>query len=652
MSAPDSTRPSGLLGATAPFGRRLLVWVLANTAGAVLITAGVLFALEPRPLVVADVGRLLLAIALALAFATLLSHRRLDRILRPLASIADVAKAMGDGGAHGRRAVAGDDRETAAFVGAFNTMLDEMETRAAALKTSEAEARARAEELRSILAVTPAAIWIARDTECRVITGSRFAHEILQQPLGANLSKTAPPGEAPSNFRVFDVNGREIPPEHLPLQTAARTGQPVTEYREYVEFDDGTRRVLFGNAMPTRDADGNVTGAVAAFIDISALDAADRQKNEFLATLAHELRNPMAPIRYATALLKAGAPASTVEQARQIIDRQSAQMARLLDDLLDMSRITRNVVELKRSRVDLRTVVRDALDAIGPSAAAQHHAQDAVLPDAAAWVDGDPARLLQIVGNLLSNAVKYTPAGGRIATTLELRDADVRLIVRDTGIGLAPSMIPRVFDLFSQVHKGTGTAHEGLGIGLAVVKRLVDLHGGTIEAKSEGLGYGAEFVVTLPRVIVAGAESTAATAAVTSLYRRQPRVLVVDDNRDAADSLALLLRMNDVAVHVAYGGEQALALADAVKPDVAVLDLGMPRVGGEEVAIELRKRPWAAGLRIVALTGWGLEADRARTRAAGFDLHLVKPVTPEVLLAAVGEGTAEPQGVTTASRGI
>ena len=375
----------------------------------------------------------------------------------------------------------------------------------------------------------------------------------------------------------------------------------------------------------------------------ASLREADRQKDEFLATLAHELRNPMAPIRYAAAMIRPGAPPESLERSRQMIERQSAQMSRLLDDLLDVSRITRNVIELKRERVDLRRVVEDVVDSARPAVLAERQRLSVSMPAGPAWVDGDPVRLGQVVHNLLQNAIKYTPADGHIEVAVETKENEARICVRDSGVGLAPSMLTNVFKLFSQVHPSMRASKGGLGIGLAISRRLVELHGGSIEVRSEGLGRGAEFCVRL--ALSQGSDARRARAGQTAptVLPARRRVLVVDDNVDAADGLAMLLRAHGLDVQVAYRGAEAIALATAVKPDVVLLDLGLPDMPGEEVAHRLRQDTRASEARLIAITGWGQEADRARTREAGFDLHLVKPVDPDVLLRHVGESTGATQ---------
>lgn len=514
------------------------------------------------------------------------------------------------------------------------------------LMESERRERQRAAELAAVLDAVPAAIWIADDPDCTFVTGSRFAHEVLRLPFGANLSKTAPEAERPMNFQVHDDHGVEFSAEDLPLQKAARTGRPQRGVRETIVFEDGTRRLLLGNVEPMLDAEGRPRGAVAAFIDVSelaraeeTLREADRRKDAFLATLAHELRNPIAPIRYAVRLLRPDAPPQAQQQAREMIERQSAQIARLLDDLLDMSRVTRDVVELKRELLDVRRVVEQAVLATRPLIESLHHELQVTLAGEALWVDGDPTRLHQIVDNLLNNAAKYTDPGGRIEVSAAAEGERVVIEVRDTGIGLARESLGRVFELFAQIQPA-GRGRSGLGIGLAVVKRLVELHGGTIGAHSEGLGRGTTFRVVLPRAARTAEPGPPETAKVLRLWRSDARVLVVDDHPDVLQSLALLLRGHGYRVHTAADGASAMRVAEALQPDVAILDLGLPDTDGYAVARWIRQQPWGAGVQIIAVTGWGDRGDRLRTRESGFDAHLVKPVEPDELLRVLRGGRA------------
>jgi signal transduction histidine kinase/CheY-like chemotaxis protein len=430
----------------------------------------------------------------------------------------------------------------------------------------------------------------------------------------------------------------EFEPDRLPLQMAARTGQPQRGVRETIVFEDGTRKLLIGNAEPLFDAEGRTRGAVAAFVDISelaraeeTLREADRRKDAYLATLAHELRNPIAPIRYAVRLLRPEAPPQAQQQAREMIERQSAQIARLLDDLLDMSRVTRDVVELRREVLDVRRVVEQVVLATRPLIESLHHDLQVTLAGDALWVDGDPTRLHQVVDNLLNNATKYTDPGGRIEVSAGLEGELVCIEVRDSGIGLAPGSADRVFELFAQIQPA-GRGRSGLGIGLAVVKRLVELHGGRISAHSAGLDCGTTFRVLLPRAQRPTEVGAVEPGRVVKLWRSDARVLVVDDHPDVLNSLALLLRGHGYRVHTAADGASAMRLAEALQPEIAILDLGLPDTDGHAIARWIRQQPWGATVKIVAVTGWGDRTDRLRTRESGFDAHLVKPVEPDELL--------------------
>jgi two-component system CheB/CheR fusion protein len=456
---------------------------------------------------------------------------------------------------------------------------------------------------------------------------------IVKQPLasilGRRLRETLPGME--KQGRPFELLARVM-----------ETGVPRTTHFDYhADGISGTFETAISKLGDTSVAISfmDVTERQALIDELRATDAnlreADRQKDEFLATLAHELRNPMAPIRYAAAIIRPDAPANALEQARDVIERQAAQMSRLLDDLLDMSRITRNVIELKRELVDLRNVVEEAVQTVRPGARAEQQHITLTVPTQPLMVTGDALRLGQVVGNLLQNAIKYTPAGGRIDVVVEMSGEEGLVTVRDTGIGLSAEMLEKAFKLFSQLHSSMSVTKGGLGIGLAISKRLAELHGGTVEASSEGLGRGSAFTVRLPLESQSGLHAVPGDEddKVVTLFRTEPRVLVVDDNRDAADSLTLLLRSYGLNVHVAYTGRDAVAIAEAVRPDVLLLDLGLPDISGHEVARDVRRHAWARHARIIAVTGWGQEADKVKTREAGFDAHLVKPVDPEELLA-------------------
>ena len=371
-----------------------------------------------------------------------------------------------------------------------------------------------------------------------------------------------------------------------------------------------------------------------------ALREADQRKDEFLALLGHELRNPLAPIRNALGILRLpGADPAVAGRARETMERQVEHLVRLVDDLLDVSRIMRGQVELRRERIDLATVVARAVETSQPAITAEGHALEINLAPEPLWVNGDLVRLAQVVSNLLNNAAKYTDRGGRIRVSLARDGHEGVLRVQDTGIGIPAELLPRLFDMFFQVERRTRQSQGGLGIGLSLVRGLVELHGGSVEALSAGPGRGSEFVIRLP-LLGLGSEvqsptSSGAGPAPGDLEpgRLGPRrkVLVVDDNVDAADTLAMLLELNGQEVRVAYDGRSALAQAEADPPRVAFLDLGMPHMDGYELARAFRAHPALRDVKLIALTGWGQPEDRQRTREAGFDYHLVKPVETTAL---------------------
>lgn len=375
-----------------------------------------------------------------------------------------------------------------------------------------------------------------------------------------------------------------------------------------------------------------------------ALKEADRHKDEFLAMLAHELRNPLAPIRNAVQLMKIKAVADPqLLLSRDIIERQLIQLSRLVDDLLDVSRITRGKITLARRRVELREVVERAVETVTPMIDARSHTLDVEIPKRSLVIYGDPVRLTQALANVLGNAAKYSDTGGHITLRAQRRKRDIEIRIRDTGIGIVPEALPFIFDLFTQVDLRSGRPQGGLGIGLALVRQLVEMHDGTVTASSEGPGRGSEFVIRLPVSIarVTDSEAKSAGEANPSAQPGQPtlapgppgrrRILVADDNEDARESLAELLSLSGYEVFRAPDGSTALQSAERYRPHVALLDIGMPRANGYEVARTIRGQPWGRAMVLVALTGWGQESDRRRSQEAGFDTHLTKPVDPDVL---------------------
>jgi len=363
-----------------------------------------------------------------------------------------------------------------------------------------------------------------------------------------------------------------------------------------------------------------------------SLKESDRRKNEFLATLSHELRNPLAPIRNAVQILKAKGPRDPdLVWSRDLIEHQVGQMARLMDDLLDISRITSNKLELRKSRIDLASVVKNALDTSRPIIDEAGHELTVALSSEPLYLDADPVRLGQVFSNLLNNAAKYSREGGRIRLSAERRDNEVVVSVKDSGIGIAPEMLPHIFDMFTQAQPVLERSQGGLGIGLSLVKKLVEMHGGSIEARSDGPEKGSEFILRLPLLRQDSAASAPPESNEDRPMAGKCRILVVDDLKNNADSLAMLLKIAGHDVETAYDGASGISAAERFRPDVVLLDLGMPKITGYDVCRQIRNQPWGESMCLVALSGWGQEEDRLRTRAAGFDHHLIKPVDPESL---------------------
>jgi PAS domain S-box-containing protein len=402
---------------------------------------------------------------------------------------------------------------------------------------------------------------------------------------------------------------------------------------------DGTERPIDDNASPIKDAEGTIQGVVLIFRDITErkrlyqqLQEADRRKDEFLAILAHELRNPLAPIRNALQIMRlAGDNRTAVENASVVMERQLQQMVRLIDDLMDVTRIARNKMKLRLERVELGTVMRNAVEISRPLIEAAGHELTVMLPDDPIYVDADAARLAQVFSNLLNNAAKYTERRGRITLRLEREGNHAIVRVKDTGVGISAEHLPNIFEMFSQIERSLERSQGGLGIGLSLAKRLTEMHGGTIEARSEGPNNGSEFIVRLPAI---GDPPTQpqTTAEEEGKPAPQPcRVLIVDDNEDTVTSLSIMLRILGHEVHSARDGLQALETANSFRPDVVLLDIALPKLNGYEVARRIRQESWGKNMKLVALTGWGQEEDKRRSIEAGFDHHLTKPMEPTAL---------------------
>ncbi len=449
------------------------------------------------------------------------------------------------------------------------------------------------------------------------------------------------------NMNIQDITHPDDVAKNLELlgQAVHRGIDDYTLEKRFVRKDG---QIIWAQVTATifRDRQGRPLYIVAVIQDLTerkrmeeALRETDRRKDEFLATLAHELRNPLTPISNALQLLKRGASnPSVVDNVLGMAERQMEQLVRLVDDLLDISRISRGKITLHKERVALDAVIQSALETARPHIEAAGHRLVVELPEAHVYLDADLTRLAQALSNLLINAAKYTEAGGQIRLTAHCEGEELLLDVRDTGIGIPREQLGKVFELFAQIEQPGGRVARGLGVGLALVKSLMELHGGSVQVASAGPGQGSTFTLRLPLTVTQPAAHelsepvSAANTASTSLARR---ILVVDDDEDVANSTALLLKTLGYEVHTVYGGAAAIEAALAHRPEIILLDVGMPGMDGYEVARRLRQEPTLQGTLLVAMTGWGQEADRQRSRAAGFDHHLVKPVdlaTLEALL--------------------
>jgi PAS domain S-box-containing protein len=458
-----------------------------------------------------------------------------------------------------------------------------------------------------------------------VLYWNRGADELYGFDRAASFSATTHPLLGAKNRAVFE----EV------KATLLRTGQWLGELshrtsdgRE-VRVESRMRLITDGTERIVVEADRDVTERMRT---VTALREADRRKDEFLATLAHEIRNPLAPIRNELEILRvARGNADVIERSRAVMERQLAHLVHLVDDLMDVSRITRGKLELRRAKLSLDAALQAAAETSRPLIEAAHHNLVINMPREPLYVLGDLTRLAQIFSNLLNNAAKYTPPGGRISLSARRVDHEAVIEIRDSGVGIAAEALPDIFEMFAQANRARGLTHGGLGIGLALVHGLTEMHGGTVHAESDGVGLGSTFTVRLPALEVEQHEipSVAPAAAKPAVVRR--RVLVADDNLDAAESLAMLLTMMGHEVRAANDGAQAVEQADRFRPDLILMDVGMPKLDGLQAATQIRSFAWGATPVIVALTGWGQEADRQRSKAAGCDEHLVKPLDFERL---------------------
>lgn len=509
-----------------------------------------------------------------------------------------------------------------------------LEEEIAERRRAELAEQAQAERLRVTLASIGDAV-ITTDAHGSVTYLNGIAEALtgwkLKEACGQSLETV---------FRIINEQSRQ--PVENPVQRALREGRVVGLANHTVLIaKSGVERPIDDSAAPILDKSGAIVGVVMIFRDVTerrraeqVLKEADRRKDEFLATLAHELRNPLAPIRNALEVIRvAGDDQQAVHLARGTMERQLRQMIRLVDDLLDVSRITRGTVELRKERVDVATIVKNAVETSQPQFDQVGQRLRVNLPDEPIYIEADAMRMAQVFANLLNNAAKYTEPRGRIELTVKREGAQVAVSVKDNGIGIPKAKLAVIFDMFAQVDRSLERAHGGLGIGLTIVKCLVEMHGGTVEARSDGHGRGSEFIVRQPIAAAPVANKTPAQGdeePFPTIPRR--RILVVDDNLDAASSLAMLLRILGHDTQVAHEGQGALDLAATYRPEIVLLDIGMPKMSGYDVCRRLREQPTGSDMIIVAVTGWGQDADRQKSVEASFDGHMVKPVEPRDLL--------------------
>lgn len=577
------------------------------------------------------VAWLALIMLASLAAALLLAHRLQKSLTGPIQEVSQVARTVLEHGSYDVRATKRSNDEVGQLVDAFNAMLDELRARARVLE--EANQALGASEARYQLAArgSSAGLW---DWDMEADT--MFYSPRLKSLLGyteqefpdkpSSLTRVMHPDDRP---RVLQAMRAHLAHD-LPYQAECRLREKQGPWRWFLV-----------TGMALKHPGGKPYRMAGSLIDISErknseilLQQSNRAKDEFLATLAHELRNPLAPLRTGLQILKKpGAPAAVQQRTLDTMDRQLTHMVRLIDDLLDISRINSGKIRLELARTSLRNALQTALELARPAIDAAGHALHVDLPAADIALQADETRLAQAFGNLLNNAAKYTPAGGQVWLRAWQEGDTACVEIRDNGVGIPPAMLDKVFSLFAQVESALERSTGGLGIGLFLVRRLVEMHGGSVEARSDGPGLGSTFTVRLPCLQAAhpAAPVPAAHATGNPAEAAPARVLVVDDNVDAADTLATFLDMLGLQTEQAHDGPTALAAAPGFAPDVVLLDIGLPGMDGYEVARALRADPRLGRVRLVALTGWGADEDRRRALAAGFDHHLTKPVDLTVL---------------------
>jgi len=537
--------------------------------------------------------------------------------------------------------------------------ISELKRVEAALRMSEAFAHARVQELETLMEITPVALWIAHDPHCHQMTANHTAYNLMRMPQGSVTTATPADGSYPLPFKQYK-NGQEYLPHDLPMQRAARTGQEVVDEIEFV-FEDGTVRFLYGKAVPLYHDSGEVRGVIGAFVDITERKQAERErehllareraarkeaesanriKDEFLAILSHELRSPLNPILGWTKLLRTRQfDQAATDKALATIERNATIQIQLVDDLLDVARILRGKVSLTRHRVDLAIAIKAAIETVQLAAEAKSIQIQPHFIGKVGLVEGDSGRLQQVVWNLLSNAVKFTPSGGQVEVTLATVDEFAQITVSDTGIGISADILPHIFDYFRQADSSMTRQFGGLGLGLAIARHIVDLHGGIIEAESPGEGQGATFTVKLPLL-----PDQRKPTPNTPDCQRQPdtpplqgiRVLFVDDEADTRELIGIILQQAGAEVITMASAPEVLSQFNQLTIDILVSDIGMPQMNGYDLLQQIRGMSSSqAQIPAIALTAYAGESNQQKALAAGFQQHLPKPVDPKDLIQAI-----------------
>jgi PAS domain S-box-containing protein len=499
--------------------------------------------------------------------------------------------------------------------------------------TERRQAERVARSLASIVESSNDAI-IGKDMNGVITSWNRAAERLFGysavEAIGRPIAMLAPPDRA----------------DEMPgILQRIRRGERVDHFDTVRRANGGRLIPISLTVSPIKDEDGEVVGASKIARDVSerkraeeALREADRNKDELLAMLAHELRNPLAPIRNAIQFLQMQGPDEPVlQKARDIIDCQAQHMSRLVDDLLDVSRISRGKINLQKQQTSLSPILINSVEVSRPLIEAKGHELTMKLPPERVYLEADTTRLAQVFLNLLNNAAKYTEPGGHIWLTAERQGSDVVVKVKDNGTGIAADKLPMLFGMYSQVGGSSSRSQGGLGIGLHLVKRLVEMHGGSVVAHNEGQGKGSEFIVRLPVFVETSVPLASTKEDELAIPKSTLRIFIVDDNRDSADTLGMVLRLMGNDIRTAYDGEEAVALAGEFRPDVVLLDIGLPKLNGYEACRRIREQPWGKNMVLIAVTGWGQEEDRRLSHEAGFDKHMVKPVDPQGLIKLLGE---------------